>query len=245
MTTNMSHRQQMLEALLYGLESLEGFRGPPEQIAPQFVAWVNSVQTALEAAGMRDAASSWQEASGRIRFSPDETSFPVHMATMKALLLGIIHRESGNEIDVVLIDPDAISEAPSCVQRVLVQANGCYQRGWFDASAVMIRRAVEVLLIECFEASGKAAEVKDGENYVGLKELIDAFLAGGPWHPTRGARSGLQKLRELKELGDRAAHARRFVANRNDIDRLAKDLRLCLQELAFIARASSRASGST
>lgn len=244
MTTTMPHRQQMLDALLYALENLERFREPPEEVAPQFVAWVNSVHTTLEAAGMRDAASSWEEASGRISFSPDEMSFPAHIATMKALLLGIIHRESGVETDTVLIDPDAISEAPTYVQRVLAQANGCYQHGWYDASAVMIRRAVETLLIECFETSGKADEIKDGDNYVGLKELIEAFLAGGPWHPTRGARSGLQKLRELKELGDRAAHARRFVANRNDIDRLAKDLRLCLQELAYIAKAPSRTSGS-
>ena len=37
-----------------------------------------------------------------------------------------------------------------------------------------------------------------------------------------------------KDLSDKAAHSRRFVANRADSDTFAKDLRTVVQELAYI-----------
>src|SRR6266446_2706977 len=37
------------------------------------------------------------------------------------------------------------------VEKVVNQVNGCYEKGWFDGCAVMMRRLVETLIIECFE----------------------------------------------------------------------------------------------
>jgi hypothetical protein len=37
------------------------------------------------------------------------------------------------------------------IERVVNQINGCYEKGWFDGCAVMMRRLVETLIIECFE----------------------------------------------------------------------------------------------
>jgi hypothetical protein len=34
------------------------------------------------------------------------------------------------------------------IEKVVNQVNGCYENGWFDACAVMIRRLVETLIIE-------------------------------------------------------------------------------------------------
>jgi hypothetical protein len=36
------------------------------------------------------------------------------------------------------------------LERVCFQINGCYEQGWFDACAVMMRRLVETLIIEAF-----------------------------------------------------------------------------------------------
>jgi hypothetical protein len=38
------------------------------------------------------------------------------------------------------------------------QMNGCFEAGWFDASAVMMRRLLETSIIEAFEAKGLDAK---------------------------------------------------------------------------------------
>jgi hypothetical protein len=37
------------------------------------------------------------------------------------------------------------------IEKIVLQVNGCYERGWFDGCAVMIRRLIETLIIEAFE----------------------------------------------------------------------------------------------
>lgn len=47
------------------------------------------------------------------------------------------------------------------VERVVFQINGCYEKGWFDGCAVMMRRLIETLIIECFEKYGIASKIKN------------------------------------------------------------------------------------
>ena len=41
-----------------------------------------------------------------------------------------------------------LAKSPTYLQRTLLQANGCYEKRWFEASSVMIRKLVENLIIE-------------------------------------------------------------------------------------------------
>ncbi|MGH9759260.1 MAG: hypothetical protein ACREDR_42725, partial [Blastocatellia bacterium] len=47
------------------------------------------------------------------------------------------------------------------IERVVFQVNGCYEKGWFDGCAVMMRRLIETLIIECFEKFGIADKIKN------------------------------------------------------------------------------------
>ena len=49
------------------------------------------------------------------------------------------------------------------LERVVFQINGCYEKGWFDGCAVMMRRLLETLIIECFEAYGISHKIKDSK----------------------------------------------------------------------------------
>ena len=52
------------------------------------------------------------------------------------------------------------------IERVSHQANGTYANGWYDACAVMIRRLLETLIIECYEAHKIEDRIKDSSgNY--------------------------------------------------------------------------------
>lgn len=120
------------------------------------------------------------------------------------------------------------------IERVAHQANGAYANGWYDACAVMLRRLIETLIIECYESHKIEARIKDSAgNYLFLKDLVEKALAEPSWTLGRTVRVVLPKL---KELGDKAAHNRRYNAHREDIDKVLKDLRDTVQELLVLSK---------
>lgn len=111
------------------------------------------------------------------------------------------------------------------------QINGSYSKGWYDACAVMIRRLIETLLIEAFEKHGAASEIRTAAgDYVFLRDLIGATLGTAAWSPSRNLKSALPRL---KDIGDKSAHNRYFVAKRGDIQPLINDIRTVVQELLY------------
>jgi hypothetical protein len=118
------------------------------------------------------------------------------------------------------------------IEKIVNQINGCCERGWFDACAVMIRRLLETLLIECFEQNNLASKVKTSSgDFLYLGGLIDAALSETSWNLGRNTRRILPKL---KGIGDQSAHSRRFTARRSDIDKVKDDLRIAVEELLFL-----------
>lgn len=119
------------------------------------------------------------------------------------------------------------------IEKVANQINGTYSKGWYDASAVMLRRLLETLIIECFEAYKINDRIKDANgNYLFLRDLVDAALKEKSWTLGRGVRAILPKL---KDIGDKSAHNRRYNAHREDIDKLINDIRDTVQELITLA----------
>lgn len=128
---------------------------------------------------------------------------------------------------------EIISGTRGYIEEIGKQANGCFEKGWYDASAVMIRRLLETLIIECFEKLeiSDLIKGKDG-NFLFLKDLIDIFLKVTKWNISRNSKIALPKL---KEVGDLSAHSRRYIAKKPDMLNLQKEIRLVIQELVYIA----------
>lgn len=120
------------------------------------------------------------------------------------------------------------------IEKVVLQANGCYERQWYDACAVMIRRLVETLIIEVYEADKRQAEIQDSDsNYKMLSHLVDAMLADKSWGLGRETKAALP---QLKSLGDRSAHNRRYLAKKPDIDKVLHGLRVVVDDLLHLAK---------
>jgi hypothetical protein len=121
----------------------------------------------------------------------------------------------------------------SYIEKVTNQINGCYEKGWFDGCAVMMRRLVETLIIECFEKHNIDAKIKNAKgDFMYLADLVDRTLQETAWNLGRNAK---QALPRLKSIGDKSAHSRRYNAHREDIDKLSTDFRDVCQELLVIA----------
>lgn len=120
------------------------------------------------------------------------------------------------------------------IEKVTNQINGCYEKGWFDSCAVMIRRLLETLIIECFEKHQITHKIKNANgDFYFLGDLINITLSETTWNLGRNTRKSFPKL---KDIGDKSAHSRRFTAQLSDIKNLIPDIRLVVQELVYLSQ---------
>ncbi len=119
------------------------------------------------------------------------------------------------------------------IERVANQVNGCYEKGWFDGCAVMMRRMVETLIIECYDHHKLTAKIQDSYgNFYGLDDLINKIVAEPAMTLTKGCKSGLPKI---KKLGDLSAHSRRFNAQPSHIEDVRLDFHVIVEELLYVS----------
>jgi hypothetical protein len=108
------------------------------------------------------------------------------------------------------------------------QMNGCMRLGWYDACAVMMRRLIELVIIEAFEHHKVEGKVKDAAgNYLQLTDLVDAALREPLFKLSRNAKAALPKLRNV---GHRSAHGRYFTAQQSDVDNVEDGVRVVVEE---------------
>jgi hypothetical protein len=220
----------LLEALEYAITA-----GSPEECAKQFVIWQNRVASAFTSAGMAEEHKAWLEAKEFTSFYDDDATFPAQVESMKAILVGILDKLEEVEPSAELFPMEIVEGTRGYIDKLATQANGCYQRGWYDACAVMVRRLIEILIIDCFEQHDIASKITNSSgDYYGLGELIGSFLNETTWHIPKTVKAHLPKLKDLKEIGDSSAHGR-HLATRKQIDDLSKAIAYAFQGLAEIA----------
>lgn len=127
-----------------------------------------------------------------------------------------------------------VSGTRGYIEKVVFQINGCYEKGWFDGCAVMMRRLIETLIIECFEKYGIASKIKNLKtgDFLFLGDMVDRMIQEPSWNLGRNTKKALPRL---KNIGDQSAHSRRYNAHREDIDKLSSDFRVVCQELIYLS----------
>jgi hypothetical protein len=111
--------------------------------------------------------------------------------------------------------------------------NGAFAQQWHDASAVMMRRLLEIAIIEAFESKGIAAKIKDqADNYLRLSDLVSAAIAEPAFNLSANARKYLPRL---KVVGHLSAHGRYYLARREDIENIQQGCRVVIEELLHVA----------
>ena len=114
------------------------------------------------------------------------------------------------------------------------QMNGAYGMNWYDAAAVMMRRLVEISIIEAFEAKGVQGKIKDvAGNYLQLSDLISKALTEPSLALSRNAKRALPGLRDL---GHMSAHGRYFTAQKGDVDAVQTGCRIVIEEFLHHAK---------
>jgi len=108
------------------------------------------------------------------------------------------------------------------------QMNGCFSAGWHDACLVMMRRLLEISIIEAFEGKGAADQIRNASgDYLELSDLVGRALCGSAMTLSRNTR---RSLPELRDLGHMSAHGRYFNARREDVERIRQSCRVAIEE---------------
>jgi hypothetical protein len=115
-----------------------------------------------------------------------------------------------------------------------VQMNGCFNSGWCDAAAVMLRRLIETAIIETFEAHKLDAKIRNPQgDFFQLTELVSVALGEGSWNLSRNTKRALPKI---KDVGHRSAHSRRYNAHKSELEALMADVQVVIQEFLHLAK---------
>lgn len=138
-----------------------------------------------------------------------------------------------DELTEELFPIEILDNTRGYFENVAKQAILCYQNGMYDACLVMIRKLMEALIIECFEAYKIEAKIKGGDGYYFyLNDLIGLLLAETSWSITRNSQQAFPKI---KKFADLSAHNRRFNAKKQDIEQIKDDVRVAIEELVHLA----------
>ena len=216
-----------------------------------YIDWYDRVNEQLSDFGvLEDDAESqysrfWRNAAPS-SFPRDYTSNSSIHSLIRFAKSALLAIREGNKEDFPVVGElfplHIVDKSKGFVRNVARQANGCYEKGWYDASAVMLRRLLEILIIDCFDVYDVLDQVRDDDgNIFSLGKLVETFLAepNDLWHIERGVSS---VIRKLKNVGDSAAHGRYKKTLQQSLDRHKENLEIAIQQLvAIIERGMSSA----
>lgn len=120
------------------------------------------------------------------------------------------------------------------IEKLARQINGCYQFEFFDGASVLVRRLIETLLIDCYETQKLDHLIKKSDgSYPMLSDIITGVVDKRHLSLNRETE---KCLRDIKTVGDRSAHARRYNAVKADLDKLHSGVRMAVDDLLHLAQ---------
>jgi hypothetical protein len=130
---------------------------------------------------------------------------------------------------VSFIPNDLIEDRHYIHKKILWEINKCYDAACYNACAAMLRRLTESLIIQAFEHHGIESNIKKEDNYMQFSELIGKAIIESKLGLTRNTK---RILPDLKYLGDLAAHNRKALVRKDDLDKIHQAIRSAIEELA-------------
>lgn len=134
------------------------------------------------------------------------------------------------EVDVRgdFLPPEWTASTRKYLEQLVKQINGTYEIGFYDACATLCRRLMESLIIECYIRAGRTQDIQRGGSFFALDALISFASAD---KTMTFSRNSPKTMRDVKTVGDTAAHDRTYITPKIDLDELKLRYRHLIQEL--------------
>jgi hypothetical protein len=136
----------------------------------------------------------------------------------------------------VVVDSDKIlpsqlyEESRGYIQSLGRQINKSYSENLFDATAVLMRRLLEILLILAFRHHGEEAAIERDGKHLQLDQIMSIAKTSPKLKLSRNTRASLD---DFRTLGNFAAHKIEYTTRRGDIDGIRVEYRGTVEELLY------------
>ena len=138
--------------------------------------------------------------------------------------------------DTVTIEShdELIEEAKFCgkrpfLTRLIQQINFTYGNNCFDACAVLMRRLFEVLLVLAYQNKGIEADITKPD---GSHKMLEGIVKDAVQNKALGVPARISKnFDAFREVGNNSAHSITYTAGKLDIDNIARDYRVMMEDL--------------
>ncbi len=135
-------------------------------------------------------------------------------------------------VDDVILQSSLVKGTKKYLEEMVREINGAFQYGFYNSSAVILRRLMESLIIEVFIKNSLVNDIRVNNAFLMLDDLIKKITS----HPQIVlSRNAPKTMKLIKELGDTAAHDRIYLTQPQDIDDNKLAFRRLVQELLHLA----------
>ncbi len=133
--------------------------------------------------------------------------------------------------------PEAIwKNTRGYIEVVCREINGSFRHAYYNGAAVMLRRLLETLIIETYEHLQRESEIKNsGGHYLMLGDLVERACGENAHRGLNLGRDSKKGLQDARNVGNWSAHARRYLANASDLEKLRVGMRILVQDLIQMA----------
>lgn len=138
--------------------------------------------------------------------------------------------------DTVTIEShdELLEEAKFCgkrnfLDRLIQQINFTYGHNCYDACAILMRRLFEVLLVLTYQNKGIEADITKPD---GNHKMLEAIVKDAVQNKVLGVPARISKnFDAFREVGNNSAHSITYTAGKLDIDNIARDYRVMMEDL--------------
>jgi hypothetical protein len=143
--------------------------------------------------------------------------------------------------DAQIIPAGLFENTRPYLESLVTQINETYQRGFYDACAVLCRRLLACMVLLAFERAKKSDVIRDASGeYRAFADVIELASSNRHIKLTRGAGTVMGKI---EYMGGLAAHHPTYITRQKDIDEQITGFRRVISELARLAEIQPKGSG--
>ncbi len=153
------------------------------------------------------------------------------------VILQSLDRELGSlweDTITIKSNDELIEEAKFCnkrpyIDRLIQQINFTYGNNCYDACAVLMRRLFEVLLVLAYQYKGLESDITKAD---GSHKMLEGIVKDAVQNRALGIPARISKnFDSFREVGNNSAHSITYTAGKLDIDKIARDYRVMMDDL--------------
>ena len=142
-----------------------------------------------------------------------------------------LEEKSEDVISTDIILPEILyTPTRGYIEKICKQINASYEHNIFDGAAVLMRRLIELLLIESYIHNKRLPEIQEGSDMKNLNTIINYTISNSLFSLSKGTRDCLD---DFRKLGNFSAHRIQYNCTKTELKKVILEFRVAVEELLY------------